>query len=287
MKILIVGVRGQLGQALIGASTGHELAGLTSADLDIGDLGAVRSVVTAHRPEAIINCAAWTDVDGAEADPLAAYRVNAVGPRNLAIAAADHKIPLVHVSTDYVFDGSGDRPCHEYDITNPLSVYGRSKLAGERAVADLHPQHYIVRTAWLYHHLPPEKRNFPRTMLRLAANGQREVRVVCDQFGSPTYAPHLADAILQLLETGAWGVWHLAGAGETSWHGLTTRLYAGLGIETTVIPVASSEFPRPAVRPRYTPLISIQSPHLRLPTWEEGLDQFCRQVATRTPNSNP
>lgn len=272
MRILIVGADGQLGHALQGVATSHELIPLTYAELDITDLGAVREAVTAYRPAALINCAAYTNVDGAETDPVAAYRVNAVGPRNLAIAASAHDLPLVHVSTDYVFDGRAERPYHEYDSPHPLSVYGQSKLAGEEAVATLHPRHYIARTAWLYHTLPSEGKNFPRTMLGLA--GREEVRVVSDQYGSPTYAPHLAQALLTLLETEAYGTYHLAGRGGTSWFELTRRLYDLFQIQTRVTPVATAEFPRPAPRPRYSVLTTIQSPEIMLPPWEEGLVAF-------------
>lgn len=272
MRILIVGADGQLGHALQGVATSHELIPLTYAQLDITDLGAVREAVTAYRPAALINCAAYTNVDGAETDPVAAYRVNAVGPRNLAIAASALDLPLVHVSTDYVFDGRAERPYHEYDSPHPLSVYGQSKLAGEEAVATLHPRHYIARTAWLYHTLPSEGKNFPRTMLGLA--GREEVRVVSDQYGSPTYAPHLAQALLTLLETEAFGTYHLAGRGGTSWFELTRRLYELFSVPTRVVPVATAEFPRPAPRPRYSVMTTIQSPEILLPPWEEGLAAF-------------
>ena len=178
MKILIVGAGGQLGRALIDAGAGHDLLPLTSSELDITELGQVRKVTAAHCPEAIINCAAWTDVDRAEAEPLAAFRVNSLGPRNLALAAAGLGIPLLHVSSDYVFDGSGERPLHEYDTPNPLSAYGHSKLAGELAIAGIHPLHYIVRTSWLYHVDPPTRRNFPRVMISLA--DREMVHVVSD-----------------------------------------------------------------------------------------------------------
>ena len=272
MRILIVGADGQLGHALQGVATSHELIPLTYAELDITDLGAVREAVAAYRPAALINCAAYTNVDGAETDPVAAYRVNAVGPRNLAIAASAHDLPLVHVSTDYVFDGRAERPYHEYDSPHPLSIYGQSKLAGEEAVASLHARHYIARTAWLYHTLPAEGKNFPRTMLGLA--GREEVRVVSDQYGSPTYAPHLAQALLTLLETEAYGTYHLAGRGGTSWFELTRRLYDLFQIQTRVTPVATAEFPRPAPRPRYSVMTTIQSPEILLPPWEEGLAAF-------------
>src|SRR5262249_41284758 len=211
--------------------------------------------ITAHGPDVVINAAAYTNVDGAESDARSAYKLNAVAARNLAIATHRHDIPLVQVSTDYVFDGLGNRPYHEYDLANPQSIYGKSKLAGEQSVASLNPRHYIVRTAWLYH---TEGRNFPKTMLTQAE--KPEVRVVSDQYGSPTYAPHLAAAIARLAQSGAYGIYHLAGQGGTSWYDLTRHLYEIFGINTRVIPISTTEFPRPAPRPCYSILTTIQDP---------------------------
>lgn len=269
MKLLITGAGGQLGQALQGVLTAHEIVALGRDRLDVTSLSEVDAAVAGYRPDLVINAAAWTNVDGAESDAAGAWRLNAVGPRNLAIATARHGLPLMHVSTDYVFDGLGGRPYHEYDATAPQSVYGQSKLAGEQAVSSLNPRHYIVRTAWLYH---TAGRNFPKTMLSLSE--KPEVRVVSDQYGSPTYAPHLAEAMGRLMETGAWGVYHLAGQGGTSWYDLTVKLYQRAGIRTAVQSVATAEFPRPAVRPRYSVLTTIQSPEILLPPWEEGLSAF-------------
>lgn len=276
MSILITGSGGQLGRAFLEGESGRELIPAATADLDITGLAAVRQQLALVRPSVVINCAGYTKVDQAENEPETAWRVNAVGPRNLAIATAERGIPLVHLSTDYVFDGWADRPYHEYDATGPLSVYGRSKLAGEHAVVTHNPRHYIIRTAWLYHHLPGPTGNFPLTMLRLAVHGQ--VRVVSDQYGSPTYAPHLVRAVLDLLETGAYGTYHLAGRGGTSWYELTRRLYSHLDLTVTVTPVATTEFIRPAHRPRYSILTTIQSPEVLLPAWEEGLAEFAARL---------
>jgi len=272
MRVLITGAGGQLGCALRTTLAQHELIALTRAELDVTYFGAVRDAVHAHRPDVVINAAAYTNVDGAETDPVGAYRLNAVAPRNLAITTFDRNIPLVHVSTDYVFDGLGQRPLHEYDAVNPQSVYGKSKLAGELAVAAHNPRHYLVRTAWLYHHEPAGAKNFPKAML--AQSHRESVRVVSDQYGSPTYAPHLAAAIGQLVETGAYGVYHLAGNGGTSWFELTRRLYQLFGTKTEVMPCATSELPRPAPRPQYSVLTTIQDPAILLPPWEAGLAAF-------------
>lgn len=276
MKVLITGSGGQLGCALQTTLANHEIIALDRARLDITQFNQVREAIAAHRPGVVINAAAYINVDGAETDQAGAYKLNAVAPRNLAIATGELGIPLVHVSTDYVFDGLGAKPYHEFDPTNPLSVYGKSKLAGEQAVAALNPRHFIARTAWLYHHQPASGKNFPKTMLAQAHLDS--VRVVSDQYGSPTYAPHLAAAIAKLITTGAYGVYHVAGSGGTSWFALTRRLYQLFGVKTTVEPCATSEFPRPAVRPRYSVLTTIQEPEILLPAWDDGLVEFARAV---------
>ncbi len=274
MKILITGAGGQLGRALQAVLSGREVIAMTRAQLDITRFEETREAVSAQRPYIVINAAAYTDVDGAESDHAGAYRLNAVAPRNLAVVSYDLGIPLVHVSTDYVFDGLSDRPYHEFDRTNPLSIYGRSKLAGERAVAAHNPRHYIVRTSWLYH---TEGRNFPKAML--AESRRAEVRAACDQYGSPTYAPHLAEAISKLVETGAYGTYHIAGSGAASRFEMTRKLYQLLGIETVAHPAPTAEFPRPAPRPRYSALTTLQEPQILLPPWEEGLAAFAAALA--------
>lgn len=273
MRILISGAGGQLGRSLKAPLAAHELTALGHQALEITDLEAVRAAVRTHRPELVINAAAYNRVDDAEGDVEGAYRGNALGPRNLALAAAEAGIPIVHVSSDYVFDGRGTRPYHEYDAPAPQTVYGRSKLAGEQAVRELNPHHYVVRTAWVYEEAGS---NFPRTMLALAE--RPEVRVVDDQVGSPTYAPHLAAAIAELIGSGAFGTYHLAGSGQASWFELTRTLYRLRGIATRVVPVTTGEFPRPAPRPRYSVLGTLQEPRIVLPPWEEGLREFCARL---------
>jgi dTDP-4-dehydrorhamnose reductase len=269
MKILIAGAGGQLGRALQTGLTGHEVIALTHSRLDVTRFEDTREAVTTHRPDVVINAAAYTNVDGAESDQAGAYKLNAVAPRNLSIASYEIGAPLVHVSTDYVFDGLGDRPYHEFDRTNPLSIYGKSKLEGERTAAAHNPRHYIVRTSWVFH---TEGENFPKAML--AQSKRAEVRVVCDQYGSPTYAPHLVAAIAKLMETGAYGTWHIAGKGAASRYEMTRKLYQLSGIGTVALPAATTEFPRPAPRPRYSALTTIQEPEILLPSWEEGLAEF-------------
>src|SRR5262245_13502953 len=274
MKILIAGAGGQLGRALQTVLTGHEVVALTHERLDVTRFEDTREAVAARRPDVVINAAAYTDVDGAESDQRGAYKLNAVAPRNLSVTSCELGIPLVHVSTDYVFDGLSDRPYHEFDRTNPLSVYGKSKLAGEQTTAAHNPRHYIIRTSWLYH---TEGENFPKAML--AQSPRAEVRVACDQYGSPTYAPHLAEAIARLIGTGAYGTHHLAGNGAASRFEMTRRLYQFLGIGTVALPAPTSEFPRPAPRPRYSVLTTVQEPEILLPPWEDGLAEFAKMCA--------
>jgi dTDP-4-dehydrorhamnose reductase len=268
-RILITGAHGQLGQALQRQYADHEVTAWDLQDLDITRFDQVKKCLEQLRPEVVINAAAFTQVDDAEINQEAAYQSNALGPKNLAVVTNELDIALVHFSTDYVFDGCQARPYHEFDRTNPLGVYGHSKLAGEEAVRVANPRHFIIRTAWLYHTLG---KNFPNTICRMA--GQDVVRVVSDQYGSPTFAPHLAQAVLPLIGTRAYGTYHMAGSGGTSWYAFTKALYKALGFQTSIAPVATAQFPRPARRPAYAVLTSLQPSPLHLPPWEEGVREF-------------
>ncbi len=271
-RILITGAQGQLGQALQRQYADHEVTAWDLQDLDITQFEEVRKALDQLRPHIVINAAAFTQVDEAEVKQDAAYRGNVLGPRNLAVVTNDLGMTLIHFSTDYVFDGQQNRPYHEFDRTNPLGVYGYSKLAGEEAVRVANPRHFIVRTAWLYHTVG---RNFPRTICRMA--GREVVKVVSDQYGSPTFAPHLARAVSKLGETDAFGIYHMAGTGGASWYELTQALYQALDIQTSVVPIATAQLPRPARRPPYAVLTSLQDPLIELPSWEEGVRDFASQ----------
>ncbi|HKJ23660.1 MAG TPA: dTDP-4-dehydrorhamnose reductase [Myxococcota bacterium] len=268
MRILVAGALGQLGRALGPALAGHELVRRDLPELDLADAGAVSACLDESGVELVINAAAFTDVDRAETDTAAAERGNVEIPRVLAGATAAREIPLVHVSTDYVFDGQADHPYLESDRPAPFNAYGRTKLAGEEAVRADNPRHFIVRTAWLY---STGGRNFALTMLGAAARG--EVRVVDDQTGCPTYAPHLARGIAKLVGSDAFGTVHMAGAGQTTWYGLTCALYDELDVDCRVVPCTTEEFPRPAPRPRYSALAT-EHDALRLPDWREGVRDF-------------
>ena len=273
MKILIAGAAGQLGRCLPSALKDHQVAALNRSELDVSRLDNVRKALAHYHPDLVINASAFNQVDGAESRVTEAFTINATGPRNLAVATAASGIPIVHVSTDYVFDGSAGRPYHEFDATNPLSVYGASKLAGEEAVRTLNHKHYIVRTAWLFWE---HGRNFLTTMRDLAK--RPSLSVASDQHGSPTYVPHLARSIAQLLQTEAYGTYHLAGrGGATRWH-LVKELFRLLAIETPVLPVPRESFNTEAERPANTILTSIQDPPIGLPPWQEGLAEFARRL---------
>jgi dTDP-4-dehydrorhamnose reductase len=274
VRILLTGAGGQLGLALRAAPTSHEIVPLPHWRLDIADAVAVRSALETHLPDIVINAAAYNLVDQAETDHEAAYRVNCRGPRHLAMATAELGIPIVHLSSDYVFPGNGGRPYTEDDPPLPLSRYGITKLIGEELVRDANPRHFVVRTAWLFH---VEGRNFPLRMLELAPRGP--VRVVDDQTGSPTYAPHLAEGLLRLIEGAPHGTYHLAGRGGASWFELARALFREMRIATEVVPVTTADFPRPAKRPAYSVLTTIREPRILLPPWEDGVAAFAREVS--------
>jgi len=274
MKVFVAGAYGQLGYALQQSLKLHDVHAYGKDALDISDRVRTEKMVEDVKPDVVINAAAYTGVDQAESDARTAYRMNAVGPQNLALTAEAMGIPLVHISTDYVFDGTQTEPYHEFDQPNPRSTYGKSKLAGEEIVRAIARRHFIIRTAWLYHTVG---NNFPKTICTLAR--QSSVRVVNDQYGSPTYAPHLAIAIDRLLETRAYGTYHLAGSGGTSWFDFTLELFAQLKIQTPVTPVSTKEFPRPAPRPAYAILTTLQDPCILLPPWQQGVAEFARHYS--------
>jgi dTDP-4-dehydrorhamnose reductase len=278
MRVLVTGAGGMLGRAVVqaAAARGHDVAALARADLDVSDRAAVDRAVGGAAPDAVVHCAAWTDVDGAEADEATALAVNGDGAGHVARAAAATGARLVHVSTDYVFDGRKGEPYVEDDSTGPLSAYGRSKLAGERAVAEASSDHAIARTAWLF---GAGGRNFVDTVLRLAA-GRDELRVVADQVGSPTWVGHLAPALLDLAEGDARGVFHVTAAGTCSWHDLAAEAFAQAGVACRAVPTTSADFPRPAPRPALSALRSTRPEAPVLPPWQEGL---ARHLAARVP----
>jgi dTDP-4-dehydrorhamnose reductase len=267
---------GMLGRDVARAAerAGHELVGLTRAALDVTDAVAVAEAFAGVRPDAAVNCAAWTDVDGAERNRDEAYAVNSSGAGNLAQAAAEIDVGLVHVSTDYVFDGNarlhGDgrpRPYVESDPTGPRSVYGESKLEGEREVLVASVRHTVVRSSWLF---GTGGRNFAQTMLGLAAD-RESVQVVTDQVGCPTWTGHLAPALIGLIEREVAGLVHLAGAGAVSWNGFAQEIFRQAEVDCRVEAATSAEMARPAPRPAWSVMESERDDVLPLPPWQDGL----------------
>lgn len=275
MKVMITGASGQLGKALQAtAAGGNDIQALDRVALDIGDEASVSACVTQARPDLIVNAAAYTAVDKAESDAEAAWRINAVGPGNLARAAAQAGARFVHVSTDFVFDGSSGVPYRPEHPVAPLGVYGASKRGGEEAVLAAHPEALIVRTAWVY---GSTGHNFVRTMLRLMAE-RDEVRVVADQVGTPTYADGLATAIWSLDAAGATGLHHWTDSGVASWYDFAVAiqeeavLLGLLSRAVPVVPISTEDYPTPARRPSYSVLdksgtvahIGALAPHWRV-----------------------
>jgi dTDP-4-dehydrorhamnose reductase len=275
MRLLVTGAKGMLGHRVVDVARerGHEVTGTDLPELDLLDAGAVRAFVGDVAPDAVVNCAAYTDVDGAEEQEELATRINRDTAANLAAVSKY----LVHVSTDYVFAGDGSRPYVESDATGPRTAYGRSKLAGELAVRDAGDQHAVVRTAWLY---GEGGKNFVDTMLRLGAE-RDEVSVVIDQLGSPTWTGHLAPALVDLAERRGAGTFHATNEGECTWHALAIEALNRAGISTRVVAVTTAEFPRPAPRPAYSVLGSERGDGPRLPRWQDGVAEHVKEAAPR------
>ncbi|HTA32198.1 MAG TPA: dTDP-4-dehydrorhamnose reductase [Solirubrobacteraceae bacterium] len=291
MRVLVAGAGGMLGLDVLraGERAGHELVGADLPELDITDAADVQGALERVRPDAVLNCAAWTDVDGAETHIEQAHAVNADGAGKLARAAAGAGVPLVHVSTDYVFSGEAcvdssgaPRAYVESDPTGPRSVYGQSKLAGEQQVLSASPAHTVVRSAWLF---GVGGRNFAETMLRLAAERTLKgtpsgaqagegVQVVTDQVGCPTWTGHLAPALLGLIERGVAGLVHLAGAGRVSWNGFTVEIFRQAEVDWRVEDATSAQMQRPAPRPAWSVLESERDDVLPLPPWQDGLSGY-------------
>lgn len=251
MKILITGSNGMLGHDLAKVlKDKHELILTTSKTLDITDRQKTIDFISENKPDIVINSAAYTDVDGCEMNSDLAYSVNGEGVRNLALACSKIDCPLVHISTDYVFNGKNTRPWVEDDEIGPISVYGKSKRRGEEAILEILDKYFIVRTAWLY---GINGRNFPKTMLELAEN-HSEITVVYDEVGTPTYTLDLAEKISELIETEYYGIYHITNSGQCSWCEFSRYIFEIAGRDVKVIPVTASEFARPAPRPSYSVL---------------------------------
>jgi dTDP-4-dehydrorhamnose reductase len=273
MHLLVTGAAGMLGHDVTTAAAraGHEVTPLSRRELDVTDAAAVRAIVAAARPDAVVNCAAWTDVDGAEASEPAAATINGAGAGNVAAAAVAAGAFTVHVSTDYVFDGSATSPYVESSPTAPMSAYGRTKLEGEIAVAEAAPDaHAIVRSSWLF---GEHGGNFIATMLRLASE-RDALTVVDDQTGCPTFTGHLATALVAIAERRLGGIRHVAGAGECSWYDLAAAAFAATGATVELARGRTADLGRPAPRPAYSVLRSEHPDTPVLPPWQDGLNAY-------------
>lgn len=286
-RIMITGASGQLGLALyhiLKDKSQYQLLrtdALASYDgqveaLDITQEEAVSSYISNARPDIIINCAAFTAVDLCESEQDKAYRINAVGPKNIAIMAEKIGAKLIHISTDYVFDGQGSVPYTEEDSPNPMSVYGKTKQAGDDFVRDYCKKYFILRTAWVY----GEGKNFVKTMLRLADNNSK-VRVVSDQFGTPTSALELARVIVYLMETESYGLYHATCEGSTNWYEFALTIFECAGKKVEVEAITTAEYPAPARRPMYSILDNkaLRERHgYRMREWKEALQEYMDEL---------
>lgn len=285
MRVLVTGARGMLGTDLCAELrlAGHEPVESDIAQapvvLDVTDLQAVRRVLRDAAPDAVIHCAAYTQVDRAEQEPEAAYRLNAMGSWCVAAACSEAGVPLCAISTDFVFDGMATEPYDEFATPHPLSVYGATKLAGEECVRRACPRHWIVRTSWLF---GAHGRCFPGTILR-AAEGGRPLRVVADQFGTPTHTVDLARALLRIVARPLWGVYHVANRGVASWYDVAVETLRAAGRDGAAVqPITTADWPTPARRPRWSPLAAcalemLGDPPLR--HWKDALADYVSRRA--------
>ena len=278
-KILITGCNGQLGRALNIRFAGREDLELINTDveqLDITNIESVMALVEKEQPYAIINCAAHTGVDACETQAELAYRINAIGPRNLSIAATRVGAKMIQISTDYVFSGDGDTHLTEFDTPGPQGVYGKTKLAGENFVREFSKDYFILRTAWLY----GDGKNFVKTMLRLSETNDT-VRVVGDQFGSPTSAKELARAIDYLLFTDNYGTFHATCEGECSWADFTEEIFRLAGKTTKVERITTEEFGAPAPRPKYSVMDKYMfrlTTDFKFAEWHEAIAEYIAEL---------
>lgn len=278
-RIIVTGCNGQLGRAVnkeFEGNTEIEFVNTDVAELDITNIDKVMELAREVKPYAIINCAAHTGVDACETEADNAYRINAVGPRNLSIAASETGAKMIHISTDYVFDGKASRPYIEFDRPNPQGMYGATKLAGEMMVKDFAEHYFILRTAWLY----GDGKNFVKTMLRLSETNDK-VRVVKDQVGSPTSTKELAGAIAQLLFTENYGLFHATCEGSCSWAEFAREIFRLAGKSTLVEGITTEEYNAPAARPAYSILenymLKLTSGYL-FADWHDAIEEYIKKI---------
>jgi len=275
MKVLVAGAGGMLAGDLTTclSEQGYEILALPHDELDITDLKAVRTAANDFEPGLVINCAAYTKVDEAEKEEPRALMVNGLGVQNICLACQQRDVPLVHFSTDYIFDGAKERPYTICDEPNPISAYGRSKLLGERYLLWLLSRFYLIRTSWLF---GLHGKNFIETMLEL---GQREkqISVVKDQKGCPTWSYHLAQAVVELIQTERYGIYHITNSEPTTWYDFAREIFRICEMDVEVLPVTSDQFPRPAMRPQNSILDPFPLPQVlgrEMPSWREALKEY-------------
>lgn len=280
MKILVTGCNGMLGTDLIkilNKENKHEVFGVDIEDLDLTNLEKTQTYIKKISPDCIINCAAFTNVDLCETETLEAFKGNAIIPKFIAIICNELNIKFVHISTDYVFDGNTNLPYKENDLINPLSIYGKSKLAGEQNIINLCSKFFIIRTQWLY---GENGKNFVKTMVNLGKSG-KDIKVVNDQFGSPTYTIDLCEAIINLIETNNYGIYHITNTGIVSWYEFTRKIFELLNIDLkNLSPCTTKEFPRPAKRPAYSPLENLNYKlcgFKQLRSYDKALEQYIKE----------
>lgn len=276
MQIWVSGAAGNLGSDLMQTLSAHELIGTDLAEVDIADFAAVRDFMNEHRPELVVNAAAWTNVDGCAQEPEKAIRINGYGAQNLAVAAYEIGAAVVQISSNEVFDGTASRPYYEYDRPNPANPYGYSKFVGEQSVRETNPRHYIVRTSWLFAN---GGRNFLHAILGAARDG-KELRVVVDEIANPTYNSDLARAVAQLVETERYGTYHLVNEGAVSRWGFARYVLDKAGYADVPLgKITRHEWPRPSTPPPYTSLANLAAASIgiTLRPWQEAVDTFLQE----------
>ena len=276
MKIMIIGSEGMLGHDLVDVlSVDNEVCTTTIDTLDITDINKTIKTVKEYNPDVLIHAAAFTDVDGSESNPDLAFKVNATGTRNVAVACQKADCAMVYICTDYVFDGTNSSPYREYDQTHPLGVYGKTKHTGELYIRDLLNKFYIIRTSWLYGYHGP---NFVTTMLNLAKK-TKNINVVNDQIGSPTYTVDLANAIALLIKKPTYGIYHVTNSENCSWYDFAAEIFKQSKVDVNLKPVTTEEFPRPAPRPKYSVLENYNwnmEGYPRMRSYKEALTDYLK-----------